>query len=414
MPAKTDVCILFVDDEPHVLQGLKRVLRPLSRRWRLLFAESGREALTVLEKERCDVLVTDMCMPGMSGAELLEESRRLYPEMVRMILSGQTDQEQVLKTFGSAHVYLSKPSDEATITKVVKRALDLRGLLPDEHLRRAVSRLRFLPVRPDVYEALLPALAGPAADLDLAADLVSQDQGLAVKVLQVINSPFFGLSRSELDIKASVKLLGLERLEALMNNYRLFLESRKPPLDSPWLKRVWRHSVLSARLGRLVAQGLDLSRSLCSAAYTAGLLHGTGRLVLAACRPEECEQALATALREKTPWRREEQEVIGVTHAEVGGFLMGLWGLPQELVSALLFHHTPREGEAEDPLLPGLLHVSDYLAYRVDRPHEVHLFGDLDLDVLAGLGWADHLERWTALGRGLIKEMEKEGRLKDG
>jgi YesN/AraC family two-component response regulator len=83
--------ILFVDDEPKVLEDLERMLYPLRKEWCMVFASSGQEALRLLSESDYDVLITDLRMPQMSGAELLEQVITAHPQVVRMILSGPAD-----------------------------------------------------------------------------------------------------------------------------------------------------------------------------------------------------------------------------------------------------------------------------------------------------------------------------------
>ena len=103
--------ILFVDDEENILQGLRRLLRPLRKEWEMRFASDGHTALKMLEESPCDVLVSDMRMPGMNGVRLLEEVRARYPDTIRIVLSGQADRETTLAAVGPAHQYLNKPCD---------------------------------------------------------------------------------------------------------------------------------------------------------------------------------------------------------------------------------------------------------------------------------------------------------------
>src|SRR5262245_37814840 len=97
--------ILFVDDEPNVLQGLERMLRSMRHEWEMQFAMSGPAALERLAEQTFDVIVSDMRMPGMTGAQLLTEVSQRHPHIVRIILSGQADQEDILRSVGPTHQY---------------------------------------------------------------------------------------------------------------------------------------------------------------------------------------------------------------------------------------------------------------------------------------------------------------------
>ena len=114
--------VLFVDDEPHILSGLQRMLRPLRHEWAMTFVGGGPAALDALEREVFDVIVTDMRMPGLSGAQLLAEVHRRRPRVACIVLSGQSDQEHLLQLADTPHEYLAKPCDADVLKETVCRA----------------------------------------------------------------------------------------------------------------------------------------------------------------------------------------------------------------------------------------------------------------------------------------------------
>ena len=127
--------ILFVDDEQNVLDGLRRMLRPLRSEIELTFANGGSNALELMVEHPFDVIVTDMRMPGMSGGELLDEVAKLHPQTVRIVLSGQSSAEKILQSLGPTHQYLSKPCRADKLLGTMKRALRLSELLRNEKVR---------------------------------------------------------------------------------------------------------------------------------------------------------------------------------------------------------------------------------------------------------------------------------------
>ena len=167
--------VVFVDDEPYVLQALSRLLRPMHAEWQMEFAPSAPAALEILAQGPFDAVVTDMRMPGMDGAELLDEVKRRHPHVVRIVLSGQADQASVLRSLGSTHQYLSKPCDPETLKQTLVRACAVRMLLADDALKQVVSQLGSLPSLPTTYVALLDECRAPDASVIKVADAISQD-----------------------------------------------------------------------------------------------------------------------------------------------------------------------------------------------------------------------------------------------
>jgi len=220
MPNKKRV--LFVDDEPRILDGLKRMLRHMRDEWEMSFVESGEAALKVLESARFDVVVSDMRMPGMDGAELLTRVMERYPQIVRIVLSGHADKEMILKTVRPAHQYLSKPCDPEKLRSTVARASALRGLLADELLKQLVSQMSTLPSAPSLYNEVMNELRSGEGSVQRVGEIVSKDVGMTAKILQVVNSAFFGVPRHVESPAQAVSLLGLETIKALALSAQVF------------------------------------------------------------------------------------------------------------------------------------------------------------------------------------------------
>src|ERR1017187_6368046 len=111
--------LLFVDDEVRVLQGLQRQLYGMRNEWNMNFKEGGAKALDFMASAPVDVIVTDMMMPGMDGAQLLTEVMKRHPDTIRIVLSGHADREAILRLVGPAHQYLSKPCDAEELRNAI-------------------------------------------------------------------------------------------------------------------------------------------------------------------------------------------------------------------------------------------------------------------------------------------------------
>ncbi len=111
--------VLLVDDEPLALNALRRLLRADQHTWDMRFATSGESALEELANGPADVVVTDMRMPGMDGAQLLEKVRDRYPDVLRIILSGHTEGDAAQRALGICHRYLAKPCDPIALKSAI-------------------------------------------------------------------------------------------------------------------------------------------------------------------------------------------------------------------------------------------------------------------------------------------------------
>lgn len=354
--------VLFVDDEPNVLAGVQRMLRPLRQDWEMQFVTSGTEALDALALQRFDVIVTDMRMPGMDGAALLDQVSRSHPEMVRIVLSGQANREAILRVVGPAHQYLSKPCDSETLKAKLRQAFVLRDLLSNPSLKSLVARLRSLPSLPVVYVAFMNELRSENASLQRIGDIIERDVAMTAKILQLVNSAFFGVRVHVVSAAHAVQLLGLDLVQTLMLSAEIVSQ-----LDDSAMKRfraseIWRHSLDVSRFVRIIARLERLDADTTAHAVTAAVLHDAGRLVLASCLTEEYGIIVDRVTRDQQSLAQVEHDALGCTHAEVGAYLLGLWGLPDQVTAAVASHHKPSSANSTGVGPLALVHAADALA----------------------------------------------------
>jgi hypothetical protein len=175
-----------------------------------------------MEASPFDVIVSDMRMPGMDGAALLSLVREKYPQVVRIILSSQAELSTALRVVPVAHQFLSKPCDAQMLRVAIERACHLKALLHDDSIRSMVGGLGELPSLPRTYHALTLALADPNTSIQKVAAIVEFDVGIAAKILQLVNSAFFGIARSITNIQGAVGYLGVSTLRSLVLSVEVF------------------------------------------------------------------------------------------------------------------------------------------------------------------------------------------------
>jgi HD-like signal output (HDOD) protein len=340
--------VLFVDDEVRVLEAIERVLFELDTDWETLFATSGERALARLAEQPVDVVVSDMRMPGMDGVALLSKICELYPRTVRIVLSGQTDEEAALKMVKVAHQFLSKPCGAQTLLRVITRATELHALLGDKRLQALVGQVGALASPSRLYREVSQLLERDDTHASALARVIKQDPAMSSKLLQVANSAFFNTSANVADVETAIMRLGFRTLRNLMLGIGAF-ESAKGNVGSSFsVDELQQRSVAIARLaGSMMRQPED-----SAAAFMAGLTCNIGQLVLATSAPERLYAISAEAERSSMPTHAVERATWNVTHAEVGTFLLGLWGIPFQIVEAVANHHAPERNAHDRLALP--------------------------------------------------------------
>ena len=343
---------LFVDDEPLLLEGLARMLRPLRHEWEMTFVSSAREALAAVDERSFDVVVSDMRMPDMDGAALLELVRERRPEAARIMLTGQMDREGVLRTINCAHRFLQKPCEPELVRLTLDRACRLRELVRDRRVASVAGSLGALPSLPDVYVELTREMASADASVQRVAAILARDLGMTAKVLQLVNSAFFGVPRKVATVDQAVVLLGMELVRAIVLADGAFTALASAD-SSGEAERLRHHGLAVGALSRRIAQHEGASKAALDDVTQAGFLHDVGRLVLATALPAEAAEASLLAERDGITLHAAEESVLGCSHAAIGAYLLGLWGLPDEIVEAVAFHHDP-EHVAADGFSPAL------------------------------------------------------------
>lgn len=378
--------ILFVDDEPRVLEALRNSLRSKRKEWQMVFEEDVTVALVELARAPFDVIVTDMRMPKMSGAVFLSEASKLNPGATRIILSGHAEEGALALAAVTAHCYLSKPCSNELLCGSITRALELQTLLCSDRIRDCVGGIESLPSVPSVYRELSAALNDEQSSPESIARIVQQDVGISAKLLHLVNSSFFGLPRKTTSLLDAVRYLGLATIRSLVLAHSVFGQFGH---ENPGLaEQGQEHALLCGRIARRLLKG----HPEADLAFTAGLLHDVGSLVLATRMPEEYaaigEQARATG----SPIHQVEFERLGVDHAGVGTYLLALWGLPREVLNIVAFHHEP--WTASTPLdCASAVRLAEAVLV---NPGEARTLTDLQAELLPE-GWRNDVNLVAAL-----------------
>lgn len=390
--------ILFVDDEPSILQGLKRMLRSQRDEWDMYFAEGGAAALQILAKEPFDAVISDMRMPGMDGAQLLAEVKKLYPESIRFVLSGYSEHELVMRSVGPSHQYLAKPCDPDVLKSALTGAFALHSLLASDTLRTLVAGMTSLPSLPVIYNAVVETIQNENSGINDVGKLIEQDPGMSVKILQLVNSAYFGLGRQITSPVEAANFLGLDTLKGLVLSEGVFSQFDAEVVKTLSLDQIRNDSIFAGTLARKIAQAETKDKILIDQAYLGGLLHDIGTLTLAANCTEDYLKARELMKSDNISLSAAERKIFGTTHAEVGAYMLGLWGLDDSVVAAVAYHHKPAEfaGSTQFSSLTAVYIASTAVETRKSKD-PLPLTECLDINYLKTLGLEAKIESWQAM-----------------
>jgi HD-like signal output (HDOD) protein len=382
--------ILLVDAAPAAVAQLQQSLQLLRPQWEVAASTAATAAMVTLSQRRFDAVVCDIGSPALDGPQLLTQVRDRHPNLVRLCLTDSTDDGAFLLAMPVTHQFLGKPCNVENLCEVLDRICSLRDILRSGAIHELIGNLKALPATPHTFQALSEAIARPNAHAADITQIVSNDTALSIKVLQLANSAFYRRGAPVTSIQAAISYAGLEMIKSLALSACVFSALDASPAAIKRLQDLQGRSLRKAHFARML---LRESRH-ADEAFTAALLLDIGQAVLALSAPDKFEQMIELARASGRPWHEVEPEVFGAAHPEVGAYLLGLWGLPLDLIEAVAYHHTPSRVQHVHTSMLAAVHVADAVVdATADRPAK--LLDRLDASFVARTGVSRCLTAWN-------------------
>lgn len=386
--------ILIVADNLEEFRNRNRCFEELPREWEVRYSQSTGDAVFCARHSDFDVIFADLSEGPMAGADVLYELRLRQPNSIRFLLTDGLDKDVMTACAKGVHQVLQKPLDGEMLKQALERAELVHELLRDEQIQKLAASIRIFPSRPKVYLELLRELRSPMGSVEAAGRLVEQDLGISAKLLQVVNSAYFGLERRISSPAEAVLHLGTQTAAPLVLALEVFAQFDHLHPNYFAIDHVWKHSQTVADGARRIAETVTKDPDIIAAAYAAGLLHDIGKLALSINIKEEYGGVLRLARQRGVPVWQAENDAFGATHAAVGAYLLAAWGMPAAVIRAVAGHHAPASTLPLEFTSATAVHLANTLEYaRV--PLRQAFFGFApDLDYPAELGLEHFLERF--------------------
>jgi HD-like signal output (HDOD) protein len=393
--------ILLVDDEATVLKVLQMAMQATIE-CDIITATSGVEALRIMEKARIDAVVCDIGMPVMDGVTFVNIVAELYPNTTRLIFTALRSTDAIgLQTAGAAHQFFLKPTSIRQLAEKIKCVQRLRSRLPPQGMDVIVAKVRSLPSLPAVYTELEQALNHPNSSMDMVGKVLEKDIAMSAKVLQLVNSAFFGAhERMTRPAQAAVHLGG-EVLKSLLLGMHLFTAWKMPCIPCSSIQELWRHARAVATAARAIALAEGCTPAQADEYYAAGLFHDIGKLIIADNLAESCDHIQKIVQERGVAITQAEKEVLGATHAEAGAYLMALWGFSDNIVNTCAFHHQPSLDATPGCGPLAAVHVANVFDHALVPCGKIPM-ATLDQAYIAREGLAPKLEAWRRLADGTV------------
>lgn len=382
--------VLFVADDPNLQRVLRLMAEPLQEEWEAHYSHSGPDAYSRLDDAPFDTIIADTRLAATDCGDLLIELRRRHPQTVRIVLAGQGDQENLVRLVSLAHRVLPKPCDPVELYSAIQRAHCLRELMASPSLAAVIGRIGSIPTLSTLYAKIAEELTFPDYSLAAIGDLVSQDPGIATKMLQMANSALVGLRKPATTPGQAVRILGADLTRTLVLAADLFSRYNPNTLRPFSIEVLWEHSQAVGQLASEIATVERAGERVIRESALAGLFHDIGRLMLASQLPGPYREVLALMRTDSLSAADAERRVFGSSHAEVGGYLLGLWGMPDALVEAVAWHHDPLGCPGASFTALTAVHAADAIVRKEEGIVP-------NMEYLTRLGLDDRWEVWVQL-----------------
>ncbi len=389
--------ILFVDDDESVLDGLRRLLHKMEDEWSMEFFGDGPSALVAMDKNSYDIIVTDLRMAEMGGVELLEIVRKRHPDATRLMLSGCSEQPMYGKAVSCAHQFIAKPCDSDQLISQLSRSFAIRERIRSQKVAQVLPSLRSLPAMPQVYKRVLDMIENPRCTSRKVGEVISKDIGMSAKILQIVNSAFYGPSMKISDpVRASV-YLGIKAIKALALTDGVFSTLPEETVQEFCVTGLQEHCVRVGALARSICKTQKFTDQQQEIAMMAGILHDTGKMILITEFDYEFSEIIRLSRVEQKPCHEIERETIDLTHAELGGCLLNLWGLGNDIIEAATFHHEPEQCVDNGFSIATAVYLANAIDHQLCSSLSDGWSEDINMDILETLELTEMLPEWKRM-----------------
>lgn len=389
--------ILFVDDDKSVISELRRIFHSKKLEWKIEFVSNASDALSAMRKKHYDIIISGLLTSGMNGVVLLEKIRSKYPDTIRFMLAGCGNKNLIDKAVRCVHQFISKPCSADALEQMIERSFELRERLHTEKMRAVLSNIRSLPVIPAAYQQVIESLMEPGVSQRQIGRAIAKDPGMSAKLLQVVNSAFYGLNNRITDTIHAVRFLGLKTVEGFILADGIFSKMSQQTVRRFGINGLQEHCIRVGALARRICSSIGMTEEDIDVANMAGIMHDTGTIIMISEFPDQFAESIEISRAVQRPLWEIESELIGLTHSEIGGCLMELWGLPDVIIEATTYHHDPDRCLQSEFCVLSAVYIADVLDHHFCSGIGGGVGGEMNMNYLDKIGVADKLPGWTEM-----------------
>lgn len=386
-----DIRLLFIGIDANPLGSLRQMLLNMRPSWDFQFATTGAGALKLLKESSFNVVVTDLRVPDMDGIELLEKVKRRYPATIRFMLGGYSEQPLRGPASRCVNHFIPKPLNVEVLESLIYRNFRLNGRLRSKQVTDIIGNVNSLPVMSDAYKRVIDVLSLPGCSPREVGMMIARDIGMASRMLKLVNSAFYGSGGKIADTVHAVVYLGLRTVEALVLTSGIFSTLPAQRIKEFGVDEVQEHCVRVGSLTRAICKAWRMSPNEVDAASMAGILHDAGKIILISKLPREWRTTVELSRERQVPQHAAERQILKMTHAELGGALFDLWGLPSAIIEAATYHHDYLQNVDIEASISLAVHIANMVDHVLSDRQDDACVPPLDEVLLETLGVTDEL-----------------------
>lgn len=337
--------ILFVDDDENLLNGFRRALRKKKDTWSVYFSLDPNKALSLMNQIKMDVVVSDMKMPSMYGSTFLTIVNKKYPDTIRFILSGQSDDKAVFNSLKPSHQFISKPCPAEDIILKIEGVLSSSLFITNSDLKERINNMSSLPTMPDLYIKLEKELQKNDYSLQSVAEIISTDLAMSTQILKIINSSYFGLKKEISDVKEAVSYIGIDYIKNITLVTKVFESSNAHGL---FTKSLYEISIVHAAINKTFIEQLEFDKTISSTIYLISMLQNVGVLIIQKIYPELLKEFNTYSPKNILALIEKEEEKFQGNHYLIGSYLLCLWGIKNTIIEPIAYWKTPEKSSTEN------------------------------------------------------------------
>ena len=353
--------ILFVDDETQILRSITRLF--MDTEYEVLTAESGAEALDILETEQVDVIVSDMKMPKMTGYELLSQVKKRFPNIVRIILSGFSDERIVFDALQKniAKLYILKPWENTVLINTIEKVFQIENVLRNnEKVLKLVNNAEELPTIKTSYQKIINVIENDQ-EIYKIVEAIEADNSIVIKLLHIVNSSYYAVKTGS--IKRAVAYLGLDNIKNIVIASAFIDGLSFNTKDNKRLEQLWEHAFIANRIISIIYEFLN--KKIPETEMNAGLLSNVGMIFMIHSFHDKYMEIFEEVEKKNGNIVELENKAFGTNHQEIGGYLLQWWDIPLPIVEAALYHHDPFNENIINKQIVLAAHIAEKYAWDI-------------------------------------------------